>query len=212
MKKFFYIIITLVLSINLYGCASRRNDQALEFDDQKKTEEAEETMSTTNNIGAEESSSINFYLYKSYEVDTSGFRRRFKVVEETPFTMFMQVYNLNTWKNHGCFWDAKFEFPEFDFQSDDYQDKYLVVSFGREVVEMNKIEETYYGYIDAAITFAEEYHGDVMFLYIMDKIPLRNGLGSEFYIMNGTEKVFKGYSDMYLNETDMVPQGPNGAG
>jgi len=200
MRKLYCIIPILILSISLCSCTNQ------------KMEEAEENMTATDNIGIEESSLINFHLYKSYAVDTSGFRKYFKVVEGTPLTLFFQVYTLDIWKEHSDFCEENFEFPEFDFEFDDYPDHYLAVSFGREVIEIKQIGETDYGDVETAITFAEEYHGDVMFLYIMDKIPLRLGMGSEFYLMNGSEKVFKGYSDIYLNETDMVRQGPNGAG
>lgn len=149
-------------------------------------------------------SQINFQLYKSYEVDTSGLRKKFLVVEGTPFVYFVQVYRLDSWKEMGEFWETNFQFPEFDFDSDDFQDKHLVMSFGREVLEIEKIGSHSHGdseEIEAAITFGEEYHDQTMYLYIMDKIHLYMGLGSEFYIMDGSEKIFQGYSIHDLNES-----------
>ena len=136
-------------------------------------------------------SHINFYLHKSYEVDTSEIR-----TNDKPFTQFELVYNLNTWKQKGQF--KNFAFPDFDFSTDDFQDKYLAISFGREVLEMEIIGENN-NQKEVAITYAEEYRSNTMFLYIMDKISIRNDEGSKFYIMNGTEKVFVGNSELDFN-------------
>ena len=135
---------------------------------------------------------VNFHLYRTYEIDTTEISTR-----DSRFTRFEQVYDLDRWKKRGMF--RRFTFPDFDFSADDYQDKYLAVSFGREVLEMEAIG-TYNNSIEVAITYAEEYHDNTMFLYIMDKVSLREDVGSEFYIMDGADKVFVGYDDLDIDQ------------
>ena len=153
---------------------------------------------------------INFYLYNSYTVDTRGVAKSYSVAEGTPFTYFAQVYDLETWRELTDFEESGFEYPDFDFTSDDFRDKYLAVTFGRELLEM---QYEYCGepwpsnYIAKAdITFAEEYHDQTMFLYVMDKIPLLDNIlgnyGNAFYIMDGKEKVYMGCDTVALNEID----------
>jgi len=181
-------IIILVIGAMALGCNNKLLSEKGNGMDNFKSERP---------VNIQKGSLINFQLYKSYEVDMTEI-----LTKEIPqFTWFEQVYDLNTWKNLGMFRD--FTFPEFDFDDDDYQDKFLAVSFGREVVEMKVIQEAVSPSksVEVAITFAEEYHNKTMFLYIMDKIYLRDGLGSEHYIMKGPEKVFFGKSVLELNKT-----------
>ena len=133
---------------------------------------------------------IYFRLYEKYEVDTSGLREIFRITEGTPFVYFLQVHNLDALRSRGDFTRSNFGFPNFDFESNYYQDNYLAISFGREVIEI-KNRTVHYGRVSAAITFAEEYHDDMMFLYIMDKVPLRLGMGDEYYFMEEGERVYK---------------------
>jgi hypothetical protein len=104
---------------------------------------------------------INFQLYKTYEVDTSGFYERFHIVEGTPFTDFVQAYNLDRLRKIGNYREVYSKLPAFDdVDPNDYQDKFLAVSFGRKVVEMEVIKEAVppSKSVEAAITFSEEYH------------------------------------------------------
>ena len=143
---------------------------------------------------------IDFQFHSRYEVDTSGIRRSNRIVDGTPYTDFVQVASLAAWAGMlNSFNDVKFEYEDFDFNFDDYPDKYLIVTFGRELVEMETFRLRSSLVIDVSVTFGEEYHGDVMFFYVMDNIPIANGSASEFYIMNGEEKVYTG-SRFYLNE------------
>ena len=95
--------------------------------------------------------------------------------------------------------EPKFEYQDFDF--DDYPNNYLVVTFGRELLEMKKIG-FYSGQTEVAVTFAEKYHGDVMYFYIMDKVPLSFGSGSEFFVMDNSKKIYVGKSDLAINEIE----------
>jgi hypothetical protein len=152
-------------------------------------------------VDIQERDLINFQLYKSYEADTDGLRKRFKIVEGAPFTWFVQICDLSAWEGMlNSFNETKFEYKDFDFNFADYPNKYLAITFGRELLEIKKIG-FHSGQTEAAITFAEEYYGDVMYFYIMDEVPLSFGSGKEFYIMNGLEKVFQGYDDLDMNET-----------
>jgi len=142
---------------------------------------------------------ISFELYNSYKIDTTEIR-----TNNTPFTQFELVYDLKTWKRKAQF--TNFTFPEFDFTADDYQDRYLAVSFNREVLEMEVIGVPFASDmmdgIEVAITYAEEYCDQTMFLYIMDRIPIYLDEGSKYYIMNGTEKIFVGHSESEFYKWD----------
>ena len=146
---------------------------------------------------------IGFYTHRRYTVDTSSLRESLGVLCKSQFVFFMQVTRLDNIRSMGELAQRDFEFPDIDFELDDYREKYFAVSFGREVVEMEAIGlHPHRGEMLAAITFAEEYNEDVMFLYIMDKISLRLRSGSEFYYLEGSERVFKGTSDLDLFEWD----------
>ena len=143
---------------------------------------------------------INFQLYKSYEVDTSGLRKRFHVVEGTPFTWFVQLCNYSAWNGMlNSFDERKLEYEDFEFEFANYPNNYLVVTFGRKLLEMKKIG-FYSGQTEVAVTFDEEYHGDVIYFYIMDKVSLSFGSGSEFYVMDSSEKIYLGKNDLAMNE------------
>ena len=64
--------------------------------------------------------------------------------------------------------------------------------------------------VEVAITFAEEYQDGVMFIYVMDRIRFPfAGVSSEFYIMEGSERVFMGsfiYDLMELHPTPSLRQ------
>ena len=147
---------------------------------------------------------ISFSLLERYDIDTSGMRNRLRIKQGKPFTCFVQItvfenlYEYFTNEYHT-------EIPEIEFS---YQDKYMLISFGR------KVEEIAYEFLGepyapntvaiADITFSEEYSGEVMFVYAMDKIYLFDNLddGNSYYIMNGTEKEFYGHSIFDLNERE----------
>ena len=182
------LVVAIVLGSGYMFCKNKENDD----EGNDKSEEV---------AGVKVGDLINFQLYKSYEFDTSAFCERFNVVKGTPFTYFDQVYNLDGLKRFGDFSKIYSTLPNFDdVNPDDYRDKLLVVSIGRRVVEMEIIKEAVpkIKSAEAAITFAEEYQDSMMFVYIMDKIHLWMGWGSEFYIMNGTEKVFVGCDALNL--------------
>jgi hypothetical protein len=132
---------------------------------------------------------IDFQLHNSYAIDTTIIR-----TNDKPFTRFEQVYDLESWKRKARY--RKLPFADFDLDDDDFQDKYLAVSFNREVLEMEAIGVNYNTKsIEVAITYDEEYHANTMFLYIMDKVSLRDSEGSKFYQMKGKERVFVGHDE-----------------
>jgi len=147
---------------------------------------------------------INLQLYGIFEVDTIGLRKEVGVVEGVPFTYFFQPHTLNSWKSHSNYGERHFDFSELDFDETDFQDRFLAISFGREIAEIRRAGSFYFGLLNVAVTFAEEYEGDVMFLYTMDKVelPFCGAEYIEFYVMDGDERVFIGKSVISLNQWD----------
>jgi hypothetical protein len=146
---------------------------------------------------------IDLQLYERYDVDTSGLRNDLRIVEGTPFTYFLQMRRIDHWKRDERFGEANFYFPGFDYEANYFQGNYLVISFGREIVEIRRTGLIHYGEFPVTVTFAEEYQGDVMFLYLMDEVPFRLGTAHQFYIMDGAERVFLEMGMHSLNEWRM---------
>jgi len=143
---------------------------------------------------------LNLQFYGVFEVDTSGLREQARIVEGTPFTRFFQMHSLNSWKNDGNYGERYFDFSELNFDENDFQDRFLAISFGREISEIRRAGIFHHGALQVAVTFAEEYQGDAMFVYLMDEVPFRLQMGHEYYIMDGMERVFIGHSERALNE------------
>ncbi|MCL2049211.1 MAG: hypothetical protein FWG87_10855 [Defluviitaleaceae bacterium] len=137
---------------------------------------------------------IDIRLYGKYEVDTSGIREANSIVGGTPFTYFFQARRANAW-NYG-----DLHFIELDSELEEFQNKYFAVSFGREIEEIRRTGKNYYFYFNVAVTFAEEYQGDVMFIYLMDELHFYLETACEYYIMNGSERVYVGTTSYDLNE------------
>ena len=145
---------------------------------------------------------IDFHMLNSYKVDTRGICKKLRIAEDSPFTCFLQITNFENLSEYFAK-EFDFEIPEIDFN---YQDKYMAITFGRELKEM---EYEFLGYpykpntiAKADITFSEEYDDKTMYVYVMDKIFLKDSLldGNSFYIMNGTEKELRGHNITDLNE------------
>jgi len=148
---------------------------------------------------------ITFELYESYEVDTSGIREKFNIAENTPFTFFLQK---TIFDNIAEYFIKSFylEIPDIDFN---YEDKYMAITIGRKLKEIRFNEFLGTPYIPneiarVDITLSEEYYGQMMYVYVMDKIFLCGSLldGNSFYIMKGNKKEFCGYNTIDLNERE----------
>ena len=149
---------------------------------------------------------INLQLYESYTVNASGVREYFTLLEDVPLIGFFQIRNSEDLYELAETLDL--ELPDgFDF--DNYQDKYLAITFGRQLVEIQyECRENYYGRdsIFAEITFTEEHYDQTMYFYITDKIslwPADLGGYNTFYVMNGSEKVYIG--DVLMNFNKQSP-------
>ena len=176
------MLAVIAVALATYGLIKTRNNSksvSEEVDEQKIIPENDE-----------QSPFVNFYLHDSYAVDTSVLFTEENAYEQ--FTYFELVYSLETFQTGKSAY-RNFTFPEFDFTDDDIKDKYLAVSFGREVLSIEKLDRCCDGQVEVAITYAEEYHDNTMFVYFMDKVSIFMDEGSEFYIMKGTDKEFVGY-------------------
>jgi len=142
----------------------------------------------------EEDGEINFQLLGSYEVDTSGIRNNYhNIAEDDPFTFFWQERNLERLQEFADVYNVTL--PDFGIDFDNYRDNYLVITFGRKLAGLRLIDQ-WHGHLFAEIIFAEEYQGQIMYLYIMDNILLYPpDMGRHaFYIMRGSERVYYGHT------------------
>jgi len=219
-KKASIIVISILTTLVLIFCVNRtffRNgDSMTHIPNLGMYKEAEDMIQVRDKMEIVPESNLNFQLYRSYKVNTSGIRQCLYIPEKTQFTFFRQVSDLETWKSLREFQKTNFVFPAFDFTSADYQDKYLLITFGREILSMRykyfaePFEPNWLARAD--VTFAEEYHDEIMYLYFMDKIPLASpflsgmtGAGyhaNRFYIMIGSERVFWGSKLEEINELE----------
>ena len=201
MTKINSLIIFVAIHLILASC-SINPDKQMEYEDKKETAAIIDGMLDNGGETLNDDNSICFQLFKSYEVDTSGLRKRFKVVEGTPFVYFSQMYGYNSWEGIlNSLNNIRIEYNDFDFNFDDFPDNYFIVTFGRELIDIQRVGEIHYGQTFVSVTFDEEYHGDTMFIYLMDKILFHVGSAHEYYIMNGEEKVFLGHGLSDLNDT-----------
>lgn len=157
----------------------------------------------------EQLTNINFQLCKSYTIDSGNILKwcALDLEEDSPFTFFYQILdieNLQAGPAEGL------NLELIDFNDNVYQNKYLVITVGRELIEM--VYEYREGFSSpfAEITLGEEYHDKTMYVYIMDKILLwpsdLTGYNT-FYIMNGTEKRCYGQDILELNNQILKEQG-----
>jgi hypothetical protein len=147
---------------------------------------------------------MNMKFIGIYTVDMTGIREWFEVKDGTPFTCFLQIKDSE--RNEEYF--AKqfgLNLSCIDFEHIGYQDKYLVISFGRELVE---IKYEYLGkpyahktIARADITFAEDYHDQQIYLYAVDKVLLTSSVvgGNAFYVIDGSDKRYWGDKIFDLN-------------
>ncbi|MCL2049207.1 MAG: hypothetical protein FWG87_10835 [Defluviitaleaceae bacterium] len=150
--------------------------------------------------GIKDGDLIDIQLYGKYEVDTSGLRKANRIAEGTSFTHFFQRRSIRGWRASESYGMPNFHFPFFDSEPEEFRYKYFAVSFGREIAEIRRVGKIHHDEFEVAVTFAEEYQGDVMFLYLMDEIPIWFEMAREYYIMNGSKRVYIGDTSYDLNE------------
>ena len=150
---------------------------------------------------------LDLQLHGSYSIDTSGIREYACVKENAPFTYFFQIDSGNSISNShrrdSILKDYRVELPDelkADIASSD-KSSYVLLSIGRELKEVKyKFLKRYSDGItsEALITFCEEYNGDVVYVYFMNKQLYF--MGEYYYIMSGDEKVFLGDNMRVVNE------------
>lgn len=144
---------------------------------------------------------VSFNLVGSYSVDTSGIREKEEIADGAPFTFFIQIRNVDDLKGY-LIKEFCLDIPDINFN---YPDKYMAISIGREVQELaynGYLEEPYMPntFAKAEITFAEQYHEQMLYVYAMDKVILTDsrlgllnaGHVTRFYLMKDKERVFWG--------------------
>ena len=155
--------------------------------------------SKNNDVTNGQEGMINLQLFGSYTVDASGVREYFSLLKDVPLIGFFQIYDSDDLLELAEVIDL--ELPDgLDFIFDDHQDKYMLLTFGRQLVEIRyEYRESYYDYDVpfTEITFTEEHHDQTMYVYIMDNIMLwpADFPGwdyNSFYVMNGTERIYIG--------------------
>ena len=151
----------------------------------------------------EKPTAIDYHLHRSYEVDTTGVRERLSVADGMPLTYFifaklpggMEQYLLD---------EFYMEVPDLDLDETD-DDCYVIISIGREISDLayNGFHDDFPSMANAEITFSEDYHDQMIYIYIMEKIFITSGqMGTAtFYVMRGEEKVFWGHDVRDLYET-----------
>ena len=149
---------------------------------------------------------FDLQLHGSYSIDTSGIREYVGVKENVPFTYFLQINSGNSIsKSHSrdsILKDYRLELPDRLIDDIVSSDKgwYVLLSIGRELKEVKyKFLSRYSDGItsEAFITFCEEYKGDMMYVYFMNKQLYF--MGEYYYIMNDDEKIFLGNDIRLIN-------------
>jgi len=147
------------------------------------------------------SGKVDFQLLANTEVDTSHIRSLVGMTENIYFTYFGQrgAEDLSSTLDRVYSLNISTFIPNFA----DYQNRFFLITIGRELVEM-KYEWLPYREPRFEMTFAEEYNANVLYLYAMDRIPMSDAdMGGShrflLYIMQGTERVFMGHDLAALN-------------
>ena len=186
MKKYIVLsVCVIVIFALLSGCNREQGN-----------EREAENMSIED-IRFEKSGEVNFQLVGSYMVDTSVIREYFMINEGAPFTFFEQGRAFADYAQFALR-EYELDLSEIEFNADDHQDKYIVVTIGREILEM-QYESIGEGWtiVRAEVTFAEEYNAGIVYVYVMDQIQffssvVGNSMYFSFYIMSGTERILEG--------------------
>jgi len=114
---------------------------------------------------------INFQLIESHVVDTSGIREKFDVLEWLDFTFFEQADTFADFVQL-AYTEYNLDLLDIAFDDDEYQDKFIVITIGRELSEIryrllaNNLQTR--GVARANVTFAQEHNEGVLQAYFKE--------------------------------------------
>ena len=148
---------------------------------------------------------LDLQLLGSYSIDTNNIRMYTGVKENASFTYFLKIDpgSLTLSGITSYFKDNKLDvsddLPDIIISSN--ENRYVLLSIGRELKEVKYKYLKRYSDGEASIaqvTFGEEYQGEVIYVYIMNKQLFF--MGEDYYIMDGDEEVFLGNNIRLINE------------
>jgi len=113
----------LVLFIILLGCSY------------KQLTDSESPIISSQNPNSQERGNLDFRLLSSNIVDTNGIREKFDIGEEAPFTFFEQRQAFSDYLDF-AFREYNLDLSVLDFDYSNYQDKFIAVTIGRNLVEI----------------------------------------------------------------------------
>jgi len=179
MSKSFQMIILILIILFMAGCSE--ND--------KYTGNA----TVVNNYPT----IVNFDFIQDSFYNVKSVKKRWSIDENGLFIFFEHAHNqegLNIFAEEG----------EFDYPDDfDFENYCMLISYGRKIVNLECENDEYYGenWFFLIATFNEEYSGEKVFFYKIDKRDyLPSDLGMKCYIMDGIEKVYLGSNIAEINK------------
>lgn len=134
---------------------------------------------------------VNLRLYEKHLVDETNLKKKLNVKKEKAFTAFIEIGNFH----HIETLSKEFNMDLSVINYDDRMEKsYIMVSFGRKVEGILCHHMKDLGVYSTEVTFAEEYTDHMMYVYLMDRIPLWDPFleGHTYYIMKDKERVYVG--------------------
>ncbi len=142
---------------------------------------------------------LNIELYEEHLVDETGIKKQYFIEENEPFTAFIEIGNYHHIETLCKQYNTDLSVISYDERM---KELYIMASFGR------KVESVYYKYLDEYgvsaldVTFAEEYNDHMMYVYLMDRIPLWYDCleGHSYYIMKDDERIYIADCLFDLNE------------
>ena len=129
------------------------------------------------------------YMGQSQYFSKELFKGRWRV--DRPITYWQNIYYYeNDLETSATVCD--FSIPEsLTPEMFDFENYGLILSYGRQILDMERQYRSVYGMYEVIVTFAEEHEGDVVFFYRIDNINvLPSSKESSGYVMSGEEKIF----------------------
>lgn len=157
---------------------------------------------------------VDLQLHGEYQIDTSRIREFEYIKESAPFTFFINTHIDYSMEGRLLsLYDLVL--PEELVGNINFEDSNtsMLLSFGRKLKEVkcisrgwnweNKPLEIF------EITFCEEYNGDIMYAYLIDR-KLYSTLQETYYIMSDSKRILLGKSLGEINEKKQSPSGQQG--